>query len=167
MAIQIMNQHNGEQTGMITSNHQQQEHHHQGKYHQSRKNVPQHLREELSSSLSTSSSSSSSSSSIEEQETCLNYYLISEIAKHNTEESAWIVAGDDIYDVTYYLGQHPAGTQPILKKTGGAVDCTQDMLFHSKRGQRLWQKYHIGKITTIASKNGQPIEQRPWWMFWE
>jgi nitrate reductase (NAD(P)H) len=91
---------------------------------------------------------------------------MSEIAVHNTEESAWIVAGEDIYDVTAYMNVHPAGKQPILNKTGGAVDCAQDLLFHSKRGQNIWSKHHIGKITTVPSRNGQPIE-KPWWAFWE
>jgi cytochrome b involved in lipid metabolism len=97
----------------------------------------------------------------------LRYYAMTEIAQHNTEASAWIIAGDDIYDVTEYMHQHPAGKEPILRRTGGAMDCTQDLMFHSKRGQNMWKEQClIGKVTNKPSLNGQPVE-KPWWAFWE
>ncbi|KAG7357534.1 cytochrome b5-like heme/steroid binding domain containing protein [Nitzschia inconspicua] len=97
----------------------------------------------------------------------LRYYSRREIALHNTEGSAWIVAGDDVYDVTEYMHQHPAGKAPILKRTGGAVDCTQDLMFHSKRGQSMWrEKCLIGRVTNNERLNGRPVE-KPWWAFWD
>jgi len=111
-------------------------------------------------------SDSSSSSSDEDELFKLHYYTRSEIQRHNTEASAWIVAGDDIYDVTDYAEVHPGGKYSIMKKIGGAVDCTQDMMFHSKSGQKHWKQYLVGKVTTIPSKNGLPVEKE-WWRFWE
>ena len=59
---------------------------------------------------SVSSYSSSSSSSIDVDDIfALHYYTLDEIQSHNTEVSAWIVAGDNIYDVTEYTEHHPGG----------------------------------------------------------
>ena len=109
---------------------------------------------------------SDSSSSSDEDEFKLHYYTRSEIQCHNTETSAWIVAGDDIYDVTDYVEVHPGGKYSIMKKIGGAVDCAQDLMFHSKSGQKHWKQYLVGKVTKIPSKNGLPVEKE-WWRFWE
>jgi hypothetical protein len=77
---------------------------------------------------------------------CTQYYPLCEVRRHNNAESAWLVAGNDVYDVTEYIHMHPGGRQSILKKAGGTRDCTQDLFFHSKRGKQLWKKYHIGKV---------------------
>jgi cytochrome b involved in lipid metabolism len=98
----------------------------------------------------------------------LRFYCTNEIALHNTEASAWIVAGEDIYDVTEYMHHHPAGKEPILRRTGGAIDCTPDLMFHSKRGRNMWkERCLIGKVTTDGSLNGQVVVEKPWWAFWE
>jgi cytochrome b involved in lipid metabolism len=98
----------------------------------------------------------------------LRYYCSSEIARHNTEASAWIVAGEDVYDVTEYMHHHPAGKEPILRRTGGSIDCTQDLMFHSKRGRNMWkERCLIGKVTTDGSLSGQLVVEKPWWAFWE
>jgi cytochrome b involved in lipid metabolism len=162
MAINIIGIHDGE--GNIQSTNM------------SSKTIPQHQTissaeftvddEQVARRNSSSSSSSSHSNSVELDESILRYYTMKEIQNHNTEESAWIVAGEDIYNVTHYVRQHPGGKQSILKKTGGAKDCTQDLLFHSKNGRDMWKKYHIGKVTNIPSRNGQTLD-KPWWMFWE
>ena len=112
-------------------------------------------------SLISDASSSSSGGSFR-----LHYYTRSEIRRHNTESSAWIVAGDDVYDVTDYVEHHPGGKYSIMKKLGGDVDCTRDLLFHSKSGQKYWKQFLIGKVTKYSSKNGLPVEKE-WWKFWE
>ena len=125
-------------------------------------NGPLHLNES-----DNSYRTSTSSNTPQKDGPTLRYFSRSEIARHNTEESAWIVAGDDIYDVTDYMDKHPAGKGPILKRTGGAVDCTQDLMFHSKRGRNMWKEQClIGKVTNNEEWNGKIIE-KPWWAFWE
>lgn len=114
-------------------------------------------------SLISDSSSSSSSSGDGFR---LHYYTRSEIRRHNSESSAWIVAGDDVYDVTDYVEHHPGGKYSIMKKLGGNVDCTRDLLFHSKSGQKYWKQFLIGKVTKNPSKNGLRVEKE-WWKFWE
>ena len=117
------------------------------------------------SNLGTASLISDASSSSEES-LRLHYYTRSEIRRHNTEASAWIVAGEDIYDVTDYIEHHPGGKYSIMKKIGGAVDCTQDLKFHSKSGQKYWDRFLVGKVTRTISKNRLPVE-KDWWRFWE
>jgi len=96
----------------------------------------------------------------------LHYYTRAEIQRHNTEASAWIVAGEDIYDVTDYIEHHPGGKYSIMKKIGGVVDCTQDLMYHSKSGQKYWKQFLVGKVTRTLSKNKLPVEKE-WWRFWD
>lgn len=44
----------------------------------------------------------------------------SEIAKHTSSDSCWIVIHGRVYDVTGFLDKHPGG-RSILLKQGGAV----------------------------------------------
>lgn len=90
------------------------------------------------------------------------FYTRCQIRRHNTVHSAWLVAGDKIYDATEYLSQHPGGEYSILKKAGGACDCTEDFQFHSKSGRKVWEKYFVGRVKPCP---GSP-EARQWWMFW-
>ena len=124
------------------------------------------IKEIESSHRSATPSLVSEASSSSEASLRICYYTRAEIRKHNTEASAWIVAGDSVYDVTDYIEHHPGGKYSIMKKTGGAVDCTRDLQFHSKSGQKYWDRFLIGKVTKIPSKNGLPIEKE-WWRFWE
>ena len=74
------------------------------------------------------------------------YYSRSEVAKHNTPESLWIIANDKVYDITqfYRRQRHPGGIEPLLSRGGGAIDASSDMRFHSKRTKKLWNQYLIG-----------------------
>lgn len=69
-----------------------------------------------------------------------------EIRNHDSADSCWIVAGDSVYDVTRLLKEHAGGASALLKRGGGAKDCTEDLHFHS-RGARLdADKYKIGEV---------------------
>eukprot|EP01083_Nonionella_stella_P033669 92141_1 len=73
-------------------------------------------------------------------------YTMCQLRRHNHADSAWILVGDTIYDATPYIRNHPGGTEAILKKSGGVVDCTEDLQFHSKRAQREWRKHKVGTL---------------------
>ena len=90
-------------------------------------------------------------------------FTLCEVRLHNTIESAWLLAGHDIYDATEYLNsdQHPGGKDSILKKAGGVVDCTDDLHFHSRSGRKMWQKFHVGKLVPCKA-----LDDRQWWQFW-
>lgn len=76
------------------------------------------------------------------------YYTLSEVQTHNTIDSAWILVGNTIYDVTSYISTHPGGASSILRKSGGVEDCTRDLYFHSKRAQQRWKRYQVGMLLT-------------------
>jgi len=93
----------------------------------------------------------------------IKYYTLCQVRRHNSVESAWIVAGDDIYDATAYMNQHPGGSESILRRAGGTTDCTEDLKFHSRSGRKVWKKYHIGKIKECPTSC---TNQKQWWQFW-
>ena len=76
----------------------------------------------------------------------LPQYSVCQLRRHASLESAWILVGRDIYDATPYIKSHPGGSAIIVKKAGGATDCTEDMNFHSKRAQREWKRYKVGTL---------------------
>merc|ERR1712093_16889 len=67
-----------------------------------------------------------------------------EVATHNSEESCWLIVGNDVYDVTAFLALHPAGAKPLLRRAGG--DATRDFSFHSRTAQKGWRQYKIGVL---------------------
>ena len=71
-------------------------------------------------------------------------YTMCQLQRHNHAGSAWILVGKTIYDVTPYIRSHPGGMETILRKSGGAADCTEDLHFHSKRAQKEWRKFKVG-----------------------
>lgn len=71
-------------------------------------------------------------------------YTMCQLRRHNTPASAWILVGNTIYDATPYIQSHPGGMTAILRKSGGAADCTDDLRFHSKRAQKEWRKFKVG-----------------------
>lgn len=77
-----------------------------------------------------------------------------EVAKHNTAESCWLVAGEKVFDVTEFVRLHPAGPVAILKRAGGCADCTQDYKFHSKGARAQWKHYQVGVLR--ADEVGKP-----------
>jgi len=91
-------------------------------------------------------------------------YTLCEVRRHCTTESAWLVAGDCVYDATDYMARHPGGVDAILRKAGGVVDCIEDLQFHSRSGRKVWEKYLIGHLVPCTdSRSGV---NRPWWQLW-
>jgi len=69
-----------------------------------------------------------------------------QVRQHGNESSAWIVAKQNVYDVTKLLKNHPGGAHCLLKYAGGVKDTYVDLKFHSKKGQRMWSRYLIGTL---------------------
>ncbi|KAA8910346.1 hypothetical protein TRICI_004144 [Trichomonascus ciferrii] len=49
---------------------------------------------------------------------------LSEVGKHNTKESCWVIIQGKVYDVTRFLKEHPGGQKAILKLAG--KDATEE-----------------------------------------
>jgi cytochrome b involved in lipid metabolism len=74
------------------------------------------------------------------------FYTRCEVRRHNHIDSAWLIAGEYIYDATRYIKSHPAGSTCILLKSGGSSDVSQDMAFHSRLAMSMWRDCRIGKV---------------------
>lgn len=63
----------------------------------------------------------------------------SELAKHASGSDCWLLISGKFYDVTNYIGQHPGGTQNILRACG--TDATHVFATMDGRGGHSAQAY--------------------------
>lgn len=97
----------------------------------------------------------------------LRWFTRCQVKRHNTKDSAWLVAGDKIYNATPYLDCHPAGEASILRKSGGMVDVTRDFKFHSPSAQKLFRSLEIGRIKPCSCETPKVEGARSsWWELW-
>ncbi|KAK1591480.1 hypothetical protein Q3G72_008455 [Acer saccharum] len=79
----------------------------------------------------------------------MNTFSMSQVKKHNSADSAWIIVHGHIYDCTRFLKDHPGGTVSILNKAG--TDCTKAFdAIHSDNAKEMLEKYRIGELITIG-----------------
>lgn len=78
-----------------------------------------------------------------------NMYSMSEVKKHSSSESAWIIIHDHIYDCTRFLNDHPGGADSILINAG--TDCTEEFdAIHSDKAKKMLEEYRIGELITTG-----------------
>ncbi|CAM9967839.1 unnamed protein product, partial [Laminaria digitata] len=72
-------------------------------------------------------------------------FTAAEVARHSTEDDAWIIVSDKVYDVTPYLGQHPGG-DALLRNVGG--DSTEGMNGpqHPPQAMEILEQHFIGHL---------------------
>ncbi|KAI7755595.1 hypothetical protein M8C21_029301 [Ambrosia artemisiifolia] len=76
-------------------------------------------------------------------------YSMSEVKKHNSADSAWIVVHGHIYDCTTFLKDHPGGTDSILINAG--TDCTEEFdAIHSDKAKKLLEEYRVGELIAVG-----------------
>jgi len=76
-------------------------------------------------------------------------FTMAEIAKHNSEEDAWIVVKDRVYNATEYLDMHPGGEDSITMNAG--MDATEDFVaIHSDKATKMLEKFYIGQLDTSS-----------------
>jgi len=76
-------------------------------------------------------------------------YSMSEVSKHNTAESCWIIAHGNVYDATDYIKHHPGGRFVLTSKAG--TDVTLHFDYHRKHSHKIWEKYKIGTLENTSS----------------
>lgn len=80
-----------------------------------------------------------------------------ELAKHNSVTSCWLLISGKIYDVTSYLNSHPGGEAEILKTCGTDAtviyDSRDNTGTHSSGARSMLANYYIGDLnqTVITS----------------
>jgi cytochrome b involved in lipid metabolism len=88
---------------------------------------------------------------------------MTEIAKHNSVQSCWLLINNKVYDVTSYFGMHPGGAQTILPTCGQdattayATKGRNNGRDHSSQAYSLLTQYYIGdfKQTINNSASGK------------
>ena len=79
------------------------------------------------------------------EEKLLRKIPMSEVQRHNSEGSAWIVVFGKVYDPTPFLKDHPGGAESILTDAG--TDATEDFdAIHSDRARAMLEEYLIGQL---------------------
>ncbi|KAH6822800.1 nitrate reductase 1 [Perilla frutescens var. hirtella] len=74
---------------------------------------------------------------------------MSEVKKHNSGDSAWIIIHGHVYDCTRFLKDHLGGTDNILINVG--TDCTEEFdTIHSDKAKKMLEKYRIGELITTS-----------------
>jgi len=79
----------------------------------------------------------------------MTFYTVEEVSKNNTKERCWVVANNNVYDVTKFISSHPGGEFVILSKAG--VDVTKIFKWHSNHAKELWKPYKIGKLKILSN----------------
>jgi len=70
-------------------------------------------------------------------------FPLSEIQKHNSLSSCWLLINKKVYDVTGYEKNHPGGVQNISENCGKNVTSIFTQI-HSNRAWDLLGKFYIG-----------------------
>ncbi|KAG6511813.1 nitrate reductase [NADH]-like [Zingiber officinale] len=77
--------------------------------------------------------------------TATKQYTMSEVRKHASRDSAWIVVHGHVYDCTAFVKEHPGGADSILINAG--ADCTEEFdAIHSDKAKALLDVYRIGEL---------------------
>ncbi|NTV31538.1 cytochrome b5 domain-containing protein [candidate division WWE3 bacterium] len=87
----------------------------------------------------------SGTSTTDSQQNTPKTYALSEIAKHNTPSSCWMVINSDVYDVTSYIPSHANN----MIEDGCGKDATamyEDVRKHMGKGDALLPEYLIGTL---------------------
>mmetsp|Transcript_97988 Transcript_97988/g.261597 ORF Transcript_97988/g.261597 Transcript_97988/m.261597 type:complete len:80 (-) Transcript_97988:119-358(-) len=71
-----------------------------------------------------------------------------EVAAHNKEDDCWVIIGDEAFDCTKFLADHPGGKKAILLYAG--KDATEE--FDMLHDRKVIKKYGIkqGTVTNMG-----------------
>ncbi|KAK3159223.1 hypothetical protein QOZ80_2AG0147400 [Eleusine coracana subsp. coracana] len=82
--------------------------------------------------------------------TSTTQYTMSEVRRHTSPDSAWIIVHGHVYDCTGFLKDHPGGADSILINAG--TDCTEEFdAIHSDKARGLLEMYRVGELVVTGS----------------
>jgi len=94
-----------------------------------------------------------------ESETSVKTYSLADVAKHNTNQSAWIIVHNNIYDLTGFLNEHPGGEEVLLEQAGRDASESFEDVGHSTDARELMKRYKVGEV--IESERTKVQEKTP------
>ncbi|XP_022990801.1 nitrate reductase [NADH]-like [Cucurbita maxima] len=96
---------------------------------------------------------SASTPSMNSASTASTTYSLSQVKKHNTRQSAWIIVHGHVYDCTQFIKHHPGGADSILIHAG--TDCTEVFdAIHSGKAKKMLENYRIGDVRGECESDG-------------
>ncbi len=80
-----------------------------------------------------------------------NGYTLQSVSSHDSETDCWLLIDEKVYDVTSYLGKHPAGAKAILPYCGGDATTAFNTRGgsdegHSSKAIDLLANYYVGNL---------------------
>ncbi|KAM4606330.1 cytochrome b5 [Polymixia lowei] len=111
----------------------------------------------------------------EKCEDAVKYYTLSEIEKHNTFKTTWILINYKVYDVTKFLEEHPGGEEVLREQGGGDATEGFEDVGHSSDAREMACSMLIGELhPDDRHKIAKPAEsfvttihdQQSWWSSW-
>ena len=99
----------------------------------------------IKSKSKSKSKSKLKSKSKSKSKTNINYYTLTEVAKHNKKTDAWIVINNKVANITDWISKHPGG-DIIMKGVGKDATELFNSIGHSDYAKQMLKKYQIGKL---------------------
>uniref|UniRef100_UPI00359027ED fatty acid 2-hydroxylase isoform X1 n=1 Tax=Myxine glutinosa TaxID=7769 RepID=UPI00359027ED len=87
-------------------------------------------------------------------------YTATEIARHCTPDSCWVVHEGSVYDVTRFVRTHPGGESVLLRYAGTDVSSAMrgDPHRHSDNAYRWLSQYRIGHLESGSEPHGHCLD---------
>ena len=76
----------------------------------------------------------------------MNSYTIEEVSFHNSENDAWIVINNFVYDITDFINEHPGGKDILLQFIGTDASEFFNELHHPSILEDYAENYKIGEL---------------------
>lgn len=87
----------------------------------------------------------------------MSVFSLSEVAKHNTMESAWVAIDGDVYDVTKFIPMHPGGSSLLLQYSGR--DVTEDFFdMHRTDVLLKYKRMKIGTVDSVPANHERAVD---------
>ena len=74
-------------------------------------------------------------------------YTIEEVSLHNSEDDIWIAINGFVYDVTYFLDEHPGGKSMLLTVAGTDATDFFEELHRPDILEEYGEKFKIGVLS--------------------
>lgn len=69
-----------------------------------------------------------------------------EVAKHDKEDDCWVMIGEDVFNVTEFLDDHPGGKASIIPFAGKDATEAFDMLHQRSVLDKYAKEFYVGKV---------------------
>ncbi|KAM3877017.1 cytochrome b5 type B [Diretmus argenteus] len=108
------------------------------------------MNEEINDNLINTEDVSTGNANVKENgettENCVQYYTLEEIRAHNMCKDTWLIIHDKVYDVTYFLEEHPGGEEVLLEQAGADATESFEDVGHSTDAREMLEQYYIGEL---------------------